>query len=174
MVIRNLHLSDFLKLGRLHEANVGLDVLGSLVVPHSLRNAAISQHLPAAVNNFNSSVYIYEEPEGKPYAYVQARARQRRDEWDILALGTVAKYFPASPPTEDLKNEEKSKVELSVSLASDASIGVSQAAQKLAATDELIDDLELIEEYEEEETVDEVDNSEHLIEEDDEIWPGQI
>lgn len=105
MVIRNLHLSDFLKLGRLHEANVGLDVLGSLILPHSPRSAVLSQHLPVPVQNFNTSIYIYEEPEGKPSAFVQTRVRPRRDEWDILALGTVGAIPQISTETDE-KSEE--------------------------------------------------------------------
>lgn len=109
-MIRNLHLSDFLKLGRLHEANVGLDVFGSLILPHSPRGAALSQHLPVPVQSFNSSIYIYEEPEGKPCAFLQTRARQRRDEWDILALGTIGKApqvtFEAADNLETVRDKE--------------------------------------------------------------------
>jgi hypothetical protein len=114
LVIRNLHLTDFLKLGRLHEANVGLDVLGSLVVSHSLRSAALSQHLPVSVQNFNSNIYIYEEPEGKPCAFVQARTRQRRDEWDILALGTIGKSLAsiAEPTATTSTQSEQSETAL--------------------------------------------------------------
>lgn len=85
-MIRTLHFSDFLKLGRLHEAEVGLNLPDSLVIPNSPLSAALIQRLP--VPSLSSSVYIY-EGRGKPEAFVQARARKRSEEWDVLALGIV-------------------------------------------------------------------------------------
>lgn len=139
MVIRNLHLSDFLKLGRLHEANVGLDVLGSLVLPHSPRSAVLSQHLPVPVQNFNTSIYIYEEPEGKPTAFVQTRVRPRRDEWDILALGTVG-VIPQINVEQEEKSEEVATLQseiVAVQTVGDISLELERESQTLSDDDEV-------------------------------------
>ncbi len=85
-MIRTLHFSDFLKLGRLHEAEVGLNLPDSLVIPNSPLSAALIQRLP--VPSLISSVYIYEEG-GKPEAFAQAAARKRSEEWNVMALGVV-------------------------------------------------------------------------------------
>lgn len=98
MQVRTLHLSDFLKLGQMHQADVGLNLPYALVVPDLPLPAAFTQHLP--INSLNSSVYVYED-EGRPQAFSQARARQRRDEWEVLALGTVGNFQPP-PPLETL------------------------------------------------------------------------
>ncbi len=87
-MIRTLHLSDFLKLGRLHEAEVGLNLPDALVIPNSLFPAALMQHLP--VHTASTSVYLFEE-DGKPTAFAQAIARRRSDEWNVQALGIVDK-----------------------------------------------------------------------------------
>jgi hypothetical protein len=89
--VRTLHFSDFLKLGRLHQADIGLNLPFALVNPDLPLPAALTQHLP--VNSLNSSVYIYEE-KGRPQAFVQARAHQRRDEWEVLSLGVIGKVRP--------------------------------------------------------------------------------
>ena len=91
MQVRTLHFSDFLKLGHMHQADIGLNLPFALVMPDIPLPAALTQHLP--VNNLNSSVYICEE-QGKPQAFVQARARQRRDEWELLSLGVVGSVQP--------------------------------------------------------------------------------
>ena len=91
MQIRTLHFSDFLKLGRMHQADIGLNLPFAMVHPDLPLPAALTQHLP--VNSLNSSVYICEE-KGKPQAFVQARIRQRRDEWEVLSLGVVGKIRP--------------------------------------------------------------------------------
>ncbi len=98
-MIRTLHLGDFLKLGRLHEAELGLNLPDSLVVPNSPLSAALTQRLP--VHNLASSVYIFEE-NGKPKAFAQASARRRPEEWNVLALGFVEQSNPAKNG-DDLK-----------------------------------------------------------------------
>lgn len=170
MVIRNLHLTDFLKLGRLHEANVGLDVPGSLVLPHSLRGVVLSQHLPASVQSYNSNIYIYEEPEGNPCAFVQARTRQRRDEWDILALGTIGKNFQSPPEsTDNSAQAEPVNEALAESFASDQ-----ETAQVVSSTDIVTETdnigLEIVEADSESEAVTPEDTIES--EEEDTAWPS--
>ncbi len=91
MQVRTLHFSDFLKLGRMHQADIGLNLPFALVMPDLPLPAAFTQHLP--VNSLNSSVYICEE-QGKPQAFMQARARQRRDEWEVLSLGVIGNVQP--------------------------------------------------------------------------------
>lgn len=91
MQVRTLHFRDFLKLGAMHQADIGLNLPFALVLPDLPLPAALAQHLP--VNSLNSSVYICEE-KGVPQAFVQARARQRRDEWEVLTLGVVGKISP--------------------------------------------------------------------------------
>ncbi|MEI6046192.1 MAG: hypothetical protein WCS37_17715 [Chloroflexota bacterium] len=85
-MIRTLHFSDFLKLGRLQEAEVGLNLPDSLVVSNSPLSSALMRRLP--VHSLSSSLYIYKEA-GKPEAFVQAAARRRSDEWNVLALGVL-------------------------------------------------------------------------------------
>jgi hypothetical protein len=102
-LIRTLHFSDFLKLGRLHEAEVGLNLPDSLVVPNSPLSAALIQRLP--VQSLSSFVYICEEA-GKPVAFVQANAaRRRNEEWNVLALGVVDNSS-RSKNSETSRNEE--------------------------------------------------------------------
>jgi len=98
-LIRTLHFSDFLKLGRLHEAEVGLNLPDALVIPNSPISAALIQRLP--VHILSSSVYIHEE-DGKPSAFAQANTRRRSEEWNVLTLGIV-------DPSGRSKNEETSK-----------------------------------------------------------------
>lgn len=76
----------------MHQAEVGLNLPQALVVPASPLTALIQQ-LP--VNNLGSSVYIYQERK-KPLAFLQARALQRKEEWEILALGTFGDNFLAT------------------------------------------------------------------------------
>ncbi|HEX2912038.1 MAG TPA: hypothetical protein VH186_14615 [Chloroflexia bacterium] len=91
MQVRTLHFSDFLKLGRMHQADIGLNLPYSLVIPDVPIPAALTQHLPVSIAN--TSVYICED-DGKPSAFAQARARQRRAEWEILCLGVVGNVQP--------------------------------------------------------------------------------
>lgn len=109
MQVRTLNFSDFLKLGRLHQADIGLNLPFALVHPDLPLPAALAQHLP--VNSLNSSVYICEE-KGKPQAFVQSRQRQRRDEWEVLALGVVGSIRPElveyTPNHEENNNGESS------------------------------------------------------------------
>jgi len=107
-LIRNLHFSDFLKLGQMHQAEVGLNLPQALVVPASPLTALIQQ-LP--VNNLGSSVYIYQERK-KPLAFLQARSLPRREEWEILALGTFGDNFLATfDKDEDEVAEESEEAE---------------------------------------------------------------
>ena len=108
MQVRTLQFSDFLKLGRMHQAEIGLNLPFALVLPDLPLPAALTQHLP--VNSHNSSVYICEE-QGKPQAFMQARARQRRDEWEILSLGVVGNVVPETPVIAETPSEEPSAVE---------------------------------------------------------------
>lgn len=102
MQVRTLHFRDFLKLGHMHQADIGLNLPFALVLPDLPLPAALAQHLP--INSLNSSVYICEE-KGIPQAFVQARARQRRDEWEVLTLGVVGPIRPElvelSPPSDN-------------------------------------------------------------------------
>lgn len=100
-MIRTLHFSDFLKLGRLHEAEVGLNLPDSLVVPNSPLPAAIIQRLP--VHSHTSSVLIYEE-DRKPEAFVQAGPRRRPEEWNVLALGVVDNFGQSKNNEENLRD----------------------------------------------------------------------
>lgn len=117
MQVRSLHFSDFLKLGRMHQAAIGLNLPYALVVPDLPLPAALTQHLP--VNSFNSSVYIC-EMHGKPQAFVQARARQRRDEWEVLSLGVVGKVQPE--PIEVLRSETEDGTTLPEQLSDEAAL----------------------------------------------------
>ncbi len=91
----------------MHQADIGLNLPYALMMPDLPLPVALTQHLP--VNNHNSSVYIYEE-DRKPTAFVQARTRQRRDEWEVSALGVVGNVHPESieAPRSDeaLESEE--------------------------------------------------------------------
>ena len=109
MQVRTLHFRDFLKLGHMHQADIGLNLPFALVLPDLPLPAALAQKLP--VNSLNSSVYICEE-KGVPQAFVQARARQRRDEWEVLTLGVVGQVRPElielnSNPGEAAENSEE-------------------------------------------------------------------
>lgn len=124
MQVRTLHFRDFLKLGHMHQADIGLNLPFALVLPDLPLPAALAQHLP--VNSLNSSVYICEE-KGEPQAFVQARARQRRDEWEVLSLGVVGPVRPElvelAPPSDETTLEENN--EESPSLAPVSGSGVS-------------------------------------------------
>jgi hypothetical protein len=91
----------------MHQADIGLNLPFALVLPDLPLPAALAQHLP--VNSLNSSVYICEE-KGVPQAFVQARARQRRDEWEVLSLGVVGQVRPElvelSPPSDNTTFED--------------------------------------------------------------------
>ncbi len=91
MQVRTLHFSDFLKLGRMHQADIGLNLPYALVMPDLPLPASLTQHLP--VNSLNSSVFICEDG-GKPRAWGQVKARPRREEWEILSLGVVGNVQP--------------------------------------------------------------------------------
>jgi len=101
-LIRNLHFSDFLKLGQMHQAEVGLNLPNAIMSPPSPLTAALLQQLP--VQHQSSSVYIYEEGR-KPSAFLQARTRHRREEWEVISLGTIGAVFSSleSPQIEDEK-----------------------------------------------------------------------
>ena len=116
MQVRTLHFRDFLKLGRMHQADIGLNLPFALVLPDLPLPAALAQHLP--VNSLNSSVYICEE-KGIPQAFVQARARQRRDEWEVLSLGVVGPVRPefVEFPTNNEEQATGADPEISPSLA---------------------------------------------------------
>ncbi len=170
-MIRNLHLTDFLKLGRLHEANVGLDIPGSLVIPHSLRSVALSQHLPVSVQSYNSNIYIYEEPEGNPCAFVQARTRQRRDEWDILALGTIGKNFQTLPTSSEAA-ENLAPTEPANATSTETFAPEQETAQVVFSTDIVAADAagEMVEAKNEDETPTLEETSESN--EEDTAWPS--
>lgn len=146
-MIRTLHFSDFLKLGRLHEAEVGLNLPDSLVVPNSPLSAALIQRLP--VYNLSSSVYIYEE-QGQPEAFVQARTRKRGEEWDVLAFGIVDSSGRAKP--DDNSSADGDTDSLSSS-ENEASVGVIEAdAIQMNADGDTLNQLDDEEEEENEET----------------------
>ena len=85
-MIRSLNFTDFLKIHRLQQAEVGLNLPNALIVPHSPLTAALTQSLP--VHSLGSHVYLYEE-RGKPGVFVQTRARTNKEEWEVLAVGTI-------------------------------------------------------------------------------------
>jgi hypothetical protein len=102
-LIRTLHFSDFLKLlGRLHQVEIGLNLPDNLIVAPSPLTAALTQQIP--VNSLGSNVYIY-QLDKQPMAFLQVRARNRREEWDVMALGTVGTAFAESIRERD-ENEE--------------------------------------------------------------------
>jgi len=124
--VRTLHFRDFLKLGHMHQADIGLNLPFALVLPDLPLPAALAQHLP--VNSLNSSVYICEE-KGVPQAFVQARARQRRDEWEVLSLGVVGQVRPElveiSTPTDESTLDDTDGGEAAPSLAPVSGPGLS-------------------------------------------------
>jgi hypothetical protein len=91
----------------MHQADIGLNLPFALMMPEPPLPAALTQHLP--VNSLNSSVYIYEE-DRKAQAFVQARPRPRRDEWEVLTLGVVGDVQPEA--VENLKPEDGEETEL--------------------------------------------------------------
>jgi len=127
--VRTLHFRDFLKLGHMHQADIGLNLPFALVLPDLPLPAALAQHLP--VNSFNSSVYICEE-KGEAQAFVQARARQRRDEWEVLSLGVVGQVRPETialnPNSEE--NPAETGEDATPSLAPVSGSGVSLDGSK--------------------------------------------
>jgi hypothetical protein len=122
--VRTLHFRDFLKLGRMHQADIGLNLPFALVRPDLPLPAALAQHLP--VNSLNSSVYICEE-KGVPQAFVQARTRQRRDEWEVLSLGVVGQVRPemVELPPPDQEGPASTEGGVSPSLAPVSGSGAS-------------------------------------------------
>lgn len=111
-MIRTLHFSDFLKLlGRLHQVEIGLNLPDNLIATPSPLTAALIQQLP--VNHLGSNVYIY-ELDKQPMAFLQVRSRNRREEWEVMALGTVGEAFLDTlkeredlPELEDLEATSK-------------------------------------------------------------------
>lgn len=106
MQVRTLHFSDYLKLGHMHQADIGLNLPFVLVLPDLPLPVALTQHLPVA-NPYTSSIYICENG-GKAQAYAQTRIRQRRDEWEVHALGVIGNIQPEfieTPRVEDLASD---------------------------------------------------------------------
>lgn len=84
----------------MRQAEVGLNLPNALVLPSFPMTTFFLQHLP--VNQQSSSVYIYQEGK-EPVAFLQVRARNKRQEWEIMALGTIGEaFFPVELP----RNEE--------------------------------------------------------------------
>lgn len=126
MQVRTLHFSDYLKLGHMHQADIGLNLPFVLVLPDLPLPVALTQHLPVA-NPYTSSIYICEN-EGKAQAYAQTRIRQRRDEWEIHALGVIGNVQPES---SEIPHSEENNLTPVVQVGESESVSAPALAEAL-------------------------------------------